>query len=97
MAGQIRITPEQMRSRAGEFRNEGQNFEECILKMQSLIDALQDEWEGAASQGFANQFSSLRPSFDKVRNLIEEIGGQLDSTAAAVENLDQEIASKFNI
>ena len=97
MSGQIRITPEQMRGRASEFRNEGQNFEQCILKMQSLIDVLQDEWEGAASQSFASQFSSLKPSFEKVRNLIDEIGGQLDATASAVENLDNEIASKFNV
>ncbi len=97
MAGQIRITPEQMRGRASEFRNEGQKFEECIAKMQSLIDVLQDEWEGAASQGFANQFSTLKPSFNDMRNLVDDIAGQLDSTATAVENLDQEIAGKFNI
>lgn len=96
MAGQIRITPDQMRERAGQFRTEGANFQDCITKMRSLIDTLQEEWEGQASQGFAAQFESLTPTFNKVRELIDEIGGQLDSTAAAVESLDQEIASKFN-
>ena len=96
MAGQIRITPDQMRERAGQFRTEGNNFQECVERMQNLISILQDEWEGQASQGFAAQFESLTPAFNTVRNLIDEIGGQLDSTASAVENLDQEIASKFN-
>ena len=96
MAGQIRITPEQMRTRASEFRTEGENFQDVINKMQNLINTLQEEWEGQASQGFAAQFESLKPSFNNVRQLIDDIGSQLDSTATAVEQLDQEIASKFN-
>lgn len=97
MAGQIRITPEQMRTRAGEFRTEGSNFETVINKMQSLINVLQDEWEGQSSQQFASQFETLKPSFNQMRQLIDDIGGQLDGTATALENLDQDIAQKFSI
>ena len=97
MAGQIRITPEQMRIRAGEFRTEGINFENVITKMQGLINSLQEEWEGQASQQFAGQFETLKPSFNQMRQLIDDIGGQLDGTATAIENLDQDIASKFSV
>ncbi len=95
MAGQIRITPSQMRTRAGEFRAEGQKFEEVIAKMQQLINVLRDEWEGQASQEFSNQFDGLKPSFNQMRQLIDDIGGQLDGTANSLETLDQDIASKF--
>ena len=97
MNGQIRITPSQMRSRAGEFRTEGENFEQVVTKMQSLIGALQDEWEGQASQQFASQFESLKPSFTAMKQLIDDIGGQLDGTAVAIEQLDQDIANKFTV
>ncbi len=97
MAGQIRITPDQMRTRASEFRTEGQNFEDVITKMQNLINTLQEEWEGEASRKFADQFEALKPSFIEVRNLIDDIGGQCDATAEALESLDQEIASKFSV
>ena len=97
MAGQIRITPDQMRTRASEFRTEGQNFEDVITKMQNLINTLQEEWEGEASRKFADQFEALKPSFIEVRNLIDDIGGQSDATAEALESLDQEIASKFSV
>ena len=97
MAGQIRITPDQMRGRAGEFRTEGSNFEEVINKMQNLINALQEEWEGEASVKFAQQFDALKPSFNDRRQLIDDIGGQLDATANALEQLDQEIAGKFQM
>ncbi len=97
MAGQIRLTPEQMRSRAGEVRNEGETFQGVINKMQNIITELQTEWEGQASESFAQQFDALKPSFENMRQLIDDIGSQLDATANAVEQLDQDIASKFKI
>jgi WXG100 family type VII secretion target len=97
MAGQIRMTPEQMRQRAGEFRVEGDNTELVIDKMQRLIDTLRSEWEGVAAQRFDEQFQELKPSFQKMRELITDISTQLDQTANAVEQLDQDIASKFGV
>ena len=86
-----------MRSRAGEVRVEGENFQQVIDKMQNLINVLQDEWEGQASQQFAAQFDSLKPSFLDMKQLIDDIGAQLDGTANAIEQLDQNIAQKFSI
>ena len=97
MAGQIRMTPEQMRTRAGEVRGNGETFQEVINSMQNIINELQSEWEGAASQAFAQQFDALKPSFNDLRQLIDDIGMQLDQTADAVETLDNEIAGKFQI
>jgi len=95
MAGQIRMTPDQMRQRAGEVRNQGETFQDVINRMQGIINELQTEWEGQASRAFAEQFDRLKPSFNEMRRLIDDIGTQLDATANAVEQLDQEIASKF--
>jgi WXG100 family type VII secretion target len=63
--------------------------------MQRLIDTLRSEWEGVAAQRFDEQFQELKPSFQKMRELITDISTQLDQTANAVEQLDQDIASKF--
>jgi WXG100 family type VII secretion target len=97
MAGQIRMTPEQMRTRAKAFRGEGQKVEDTIKKMQSLINTLKGEWEGQASKEFEQQFNTLKPSFTKMRELVEDISKQLESTAQAVEQMDKDIASKFKI
>ena len=96
MSGQIRMTPEQMRMRANEVRNEGDTFEGVINKMQNIINELQTEWEGQASRAFAQQFDNLKPAFNDMRQLIADIGAQLDATANAVEQLDADIASKFH-
>ena len=95
MSGQIRMTPDQMRSRAGEVRNQGATIEEVVNRLGNIINELQTEWEGQASRAFAEQFERLRPVFYEVRQLVDDISTQLDGTANAVEQLDQDIASRF--
>lgn len=97
MAGQIRMSPQQMRVRAKEFRTEGENIQSTITKMQKLIDSLQGEWEGQASKQFSQQFATLKPSFNKMKTLVDDISKQLDGTANATEQLDKDIANKFKI
>ena len=95
MAGQIRITPDQMRDRANQYRNEADTVNGVIGQMDSLLSALQGEWEGAASESYAARYQELKPSFMKAENLIREIAAALDSTARIVEETDSNIASQF--
>jgi len=95
MAGQIRMTPETMRTRATEVRHQGETFQEVIGRMHGIITELQSEWEGAASTAFAEQFYRLKPAFNEMRQLIDNIGMQLDQTANAVEQMDNQIAGQF--
>ena len=43
------------------------------------------------------QFEVLKPSFNEMKQLIDDIGAQLDGTANAIEQLDQNIAQKYSI
>ena len=95
MAGQIRITPEQMNERANQYRNEADAFNGVIAKMDSLLQSLQGEWEGAASDAYAARFLELRPSFVKAEELIREIASALDRTAQKLQETDQAIAGAF--
>lgn len=95
MAGQIRITPEEMRARAGEYTRESETFQEVITNMERLLGQLQSEWEGASSQAFEQRFNDLRPSFQATKELIDEIAANLMTTANSLEELDADIASKI--
>ena len=95
MASQIRITPDQMRARAGEYRNEAETVNGVISKMDTLLSNLQSEWEGAASESYAARYLELKPGFQKAEQLIREIAKALDSTANIVEETDNDIASQF--
>jgi WXG100 family type VII secretion target len=94
---QIRMTPDVMRTRAVEVNSQGQNFADVIQRMRGIINELQSEWEGQASQQFAAQFESLQPSFNSMQRLFEDLSMQLRGTAEAVEQMDSQIASKFRV
>jgi WXG100 family type VII secretion target len=93
--GQIRMTPETMRTRAGEYTAQAEALQGIINKMDSLLNNLQSEWEGEASQAYAARFTELRPGFVKAKDLIDEISAALKSTANIVEQTDQNIANQF--
>lgn len=95
MANQIRITPDQMRERANQYRNEAETVHGVISKMDSLLQQLQGEWEGAASESYAARYQELKPGFMKAEELIREIATALDATAKIVEETDANIASQF--
>lgn len=95
MANQIRMTPDTMRTRAGEYRTEANTVNQVISKMDSLLLQLQSEWEGSASESYAGRYQELKPGFVKAEELIREIAAALDSTANIVEETDQNIASQF--
>lgn len=95
MANQIRITPDQMRQRANEYRREADTVNGVIAKLDSLLQQLQGEWEGSASESYAARYQELKPGFMKAEELIREIATALDSTARIVEQTDSEIANQF--
>ena len=95
MAGQIRITPEQMRGRATEYRTQATNVEDVINAMDNLLNALQGEWEGESSAAFSDRFTELRPGFVAAKDLIDEIAAALDATANDIEDMDNQIARQW--
>ena len=95
MTNQIRITPDQMRERAKQYRTEADTVNGVIGKMDALLDALMSEWEGSSSEAYAARYQELKPGFLKAEELIREIAAALDSTARIIEETDSSIANQF--
>lgn len=95
MANQIRMTPDAMRQRANEYRREADTVNGVIQKMDGLLNQLQSEWEGSASESYAARYQELKPGFLKAEQLIREIAQALDSSARIVEETDTNIANQF--
>ena len=95
MAGQIRITPETMEQRAGQYDNEAQAVSQVIRNMDKLLTTLQDEWEGESSRAYAARFQELRPSFVQAQDLISNIATSLRNTASTLRQTDASIANAF--
>lgn len=95
MSSQIRMSPDQMRERATQYRAEADIVNGVISKMNSLLSQLQSEWEGSASESYATRYEELKPSFMNAEELIREIATSLDSTANILEETDESIASQY--
>ncbi len=92
----IRIDPDTMNQRAGQYRTEAQNIGQVISTMDGLLSSLQSEWEGEASRSYAERYNTdLKPSFQKAQQLVEEIAKALDSTATQMREQDAAIAGGF--
>lgn len=85
-----------MRERAGQYRVEADTVNAVISKMDSLLQQLQSEWEGASSESYAARYQELKPGFVKAEELIREIATALDSTAKIIEETDADIANQFS-
>lgn len=97
MADRIRMSPDTMRFRANQYRQEAEAVNSTIQTMDNLLTMLQTEWEGASSVAYAQKCQELRPGFVKAGELIDEIAAALDDTASAVEETDTGIAQKFSV
>lgn len=85
---QIRVTPDQLRSRASEYRNQADDVEEVIKRLDSLISSLQSEWEGHSAERYISQYQELRPSFASMQKLITDLASSLDQEATKFEEAD---------
>ncbi|WP_228063978.1 WXG100 family type VII secretion target [Streptococcus acidominimus] len=68
MSGQIRVSPETLKTRAKEYGRAANDINQILNNLQRLQDTLRSEWEGEAFNGFDNQFNELKP---KVQNFAE--------------------------
>ena len=95
MASQIKLSPDQMRGRASEYRTQAEEVNGVISAMDRLLNALQSEWEGDASAAYGEKYDQLRPGFVSAVDLINDIAQSLDATAQSLEETDAAIAGQF--
>ncbi|MBU5594874.1 WXG100 family type VII secretion target [Amphibacillus sp. MSJ-3] len=95
MSGMIRVTPEELVNMSNRYSNESSQVGEQITRLDNMIQELESIWEGQASRAFSEQYETLRPSFTEMQQLLEDISIQLNSSARALEEADQQVASQI--
>ena len=95
MANQIRMTPETMRTRAGQTDKQAEAMQNLINAMDRLLTTLKSEWEGDAMRGYEDRYNKIKPSFKNAKDLLDEIAHNLRETARIVEETDKNIANQF--
>lgn len=97
MSGQIRMTPEQLKQRAKMYGNSSQQIEQILSELKNVQRDLAAEWEGQAFGKFDEQFNQLAPKVQNFATLLQDINTQLDNTAEAVRQHDEQLAKNFGL
>ena len=97
MAGRIAMTPEELRDAATFLDNSREDINEKINSVESKVNEVADNWEGAAQSTFIDGFTNdmlplLKSDFPSI---LEGIAAQLRGAADALESADEEIANAF--
>ena len=69
MAGQIRVSPETLQTRANEYGKASNDVNTILSNLSNLQEQLRSKWEGAAFQGFDAQFNELKPKVTQFAKL----------------------------
>lgn len=97
MAGQIKMTPEELHSKSQRYGDGAEQINDVLSKLQSLQDELRGEWEGQAFERFDEQFQELRPKVNEFEELLRDIQAQLQKTAQAVQEQDEALSQNFGL
>ena len=92
---QIRMTPETMRTRAGQTDKQAEAVQNVMKAMDNLLKTLKTEWEGEAVKGYEDRYNKIKPSFKNAKDLLDEIAHNLRATAQIVEETDKNIAAQY--
>ena len=65
MSDLIRMTPEEVRASANQYRRQAEAVDGVIGDMDSMLTHLQSQWEGNSSRSFASRYAELKPGFIK--------------------------------
>jgi len=95
MSGIIRVTPAELEAMSNRYNNESGEVAAQIGRLDGMISELTSVWEGASSRAFAEQYERLKPHFNDMRDLLSEIGVQLNRTGQALRDADEQIAGQI--
>jgi WXG100 family type VII secretion target len=89
----ILVTPEELRTVAGQFKSSHDEATTMIQKLDGTIKSLDANWDGVSSQRFYQNFELWQRKMIEFTGLLDEINHQLLQIAERFEQADQQTTS----
>jgi WXG100 family type VII secretion target len=80
---------EQMRQLASKFRSDAQTLQGLITSLNADTSNSTSIWTGPAADRFRGDWSSFKPTLDKLVAALEEAGSAIDKNAQNIEAATQ--------
>jgi len=91
----IKVTPPQLRGKAGELRGLKGEHEAVISRITTLVNSLSDEWTGEAHAAFLQSYQGMQPTFQRFVEILEGYAKLMDKTAQDMEETDIRIKGEI--
>ncbi|MEY8700190.1 WXG100 family type VII secretion target [Streptococcus ferus] len=95
MAGQIKLTPDELRTSATKYTAGAQSVNDVLTSLTNEQAIISENWDGSAFDAFEQQFNELSPKVSQFAELLEAINQQLNSVAGNLEDVDTSMASQI--
>lgn len=87
---ELKVTPSQLKTKAGDFKSKGSKVHSTTDKMLTLIKQINGAtWSGDAAQKFKNQFSKLENDMGQMYRMINEYSTDLEDISAEYESTEK--------
>ena len=95
ITGIIQLTPEMLRSEAKNVRRIKNNHDNEMGQLYKIVSALERDWKGKSQDAFVANFESMKPTFQKFSQMLEEYAALMDLSANEMETKDADLASRI--
>lgn len=89
MSVQIKITPEQVRGVAAQFKGSSEQSREMISKLNAAVNGMQNDWAGLTKEHFYGDFQQWQSRMNEFVSVLDQINMQLVAIATRFENADR--------
>ncbi|MFV0382119.1 MAG: WXG100 family type VII secretion target [Breznakia sp.] len=89
----IKLEHEELYAKASEYRNESEEVNAMLGRLDTLLGTLMEQWEGQAAVAFNNQYEEIKPSIQNLEQLLADVCEQLKKVADTMQEADNSIAS----
>ena len=93
MADVLKVTPEELKNTAQQFKTEQNNMQTAYTAMSTAVNNLQSTWTGEASQQFKTQFESLYKNLSQSEQKMADAVDELTKAAGVYEEVENSIKS----
>lgn len=87
----IKITPEQVRAVATQFRQSSEMSQDMVNKLNTSMRGLEPDWEGMTKERFYMQFQDWQSKMSQFVVLLNDINQQLVVISQRFEQADAQV------
>ena len=87
--GQLRISPENLRHAADEFRLANKDAQRIVLRLEKVASGLQEQWSGVTQELFFREYKDWLTSMGGFLALLTGIANEMQAMAERFDVADR--------